>query len=170
MNKQLSLFPSLPDGIKTKKNEHWTLSIDGASRGNPGPAGAGIYLRSDTQSIKKYAFYLGIKTNNQAEYLALILGLYVADTLAISAITVISDSLLLIKQMQGHYRVKNQALIQLHRLGKALIKNKTCTFKHVLREKNKEADALANTGIDTKREIPHDLIMLLKNHGITLSF
>lgn len=169
---QLKLFNSChPTPPESKEGGlRWTLFIDGASRNNPGHAGAGVYLlKDDMPSIKK-GFYLGFKTNNQAEYLALLLGIFHAkqhlaktDTLYI-----MSDSELLIKQMMGLYRVKNQPLKELFDIAQILLKDARYTLCHVRREQNTQADELANVGIDKRGKIPEAFTALLLSHGITL--
>ena len=101
--KQLSLFDDCVFTVtkQTKKGLHWKLFVDGASRKNPGKAGAGIYLVKEDKSILKKGFYLGTKTNNQAEYLALILGIFYAKKYMAKndMLTIFSDSELLVKHM-----------------------------------------------------------------------
>ena len=75
--KQLDLFNNDQQSPTTKKPSVWALFVDGASRNNPGPSGAGIYIEKDNILEIKEGYYLGIKTNNQAEYLALVLGLFI---------------------------------------------------------------------------------------------
>lgn len=148
----------------------WTLFIDGASRNNPGHAGAGVYLLKDDMPSFQKGFYLGYKTNNQAEYLALLLGLFHAkEHLAkVDTLYIMSDSELLIKQMKGVYRVKNLPLKQLFDIAQELLKGARYTLCHVRRENNVEADALANTGIDKRGKVPEAFIALLQSHGIAL--
>jgi ribonuclease HI len=149
----------------------WKLFIDGAARNNPGPAGAGIYiLKNDIVRFKR-AFFLGIKTNNQAEYLALILGLMCLsnefkkeDSLAI-----ISDSLLLVKQMQKIYKVKHPNIIPLNTFAHRLLKRfHNYTIEHTLRHNNTHADALANHAVDQKVEIPPSYIDFLATYDIQI--
>src|SRR3989338_6325075 len=135
------------------------IHTDGAARGNPGEAGAGavIKVKSEKLKVKSYCvkLYLGVATNNQAEYRALILGLVEAKKIIqkerIEGVKVLcySDSELLVRQMKGEYRVKNKDLQVLFLKALELVK----TFQRVLfiripREKNKEADALANEAIE----------------------
>lgn len=159
-----------------KKESHtdaaWTVFIDGAARGNPGPAGAGIYITAAGKCISKYGFFLNTKTNNQAEYLALVLALLcikkisTEQKIAPSSLTIISDSELLVKQMKGIYSVKNNILLSMKTLSDKLLQETSHHFMHVLREKNKDADELANNGIDKKNKIPHDLLIFLSKHNI----
>lgn len=139
---------------------HWHLFVDGASRGNPGPSGAGIYIECNKKSHKRHAVFLGTKTNNQAEYLALALGVYYVHAeikrcaAQKNSLIVTSDSELLIKQMQGKYKVQNPILRQLHTLINELIDDLSVRFEHVLRDQNQTADDLANKAIDTKGAMP----------------
>lgn len=126
------------------------LRTDGASRGNPGPAAAGVVIESENGALlatgKKY---LGTLTNNQAEYRALILGLKAVSARGPSSVMVFMDSELVVKQMTGQYRVKDALLLPLyeeaHSLAAALPR---VTFQHVRRGFNAKADALANEALD----------------------
>ncbi len=148
----------------------WQLYVDGASRGNPGPGGAGIYLTSSDGVVTKRGYFLGKKTNNEAEYLALLIGVSIFKKLAAAHdhLSVFSDSLLLIKQMTGEYRVRKPELQQLHALIKKILEPFSCNFTHVYRENNTEADALANKGIDSKVSLPLTFISFLSTHEIRL--
>lgn len=127
-----------------------TVSCDGASRGNPGPAGAGAQLTDDDGSVvAEVAEGLGETTNNVAEYTAVILGLERAAELGVSDVIVRSDSLLLVNQLTGRYRVKTPHLQPLHRRVRELAAGfDAVEFRHVRRELNTEADRLANLGAD----------------------
>ena len=150
--------------MMTKK---WELFVDGASRGNPGASGAGIYFRHGTQSIAKRGYFLGKKTNNEAEYLALLIGLFVAKKYGdSSSIHVYSDSQLLIRQLNGEYKVRKPELQKLHKLVTDAAASFTCSFTHVCREDNQEADRLANEGVDKKTTLPLSFISLLATHEI----
>ena len=152
----------------TSSKKGWHLFVDGASRGNPGPSGAGIYLSNNGVTIAKRGYFLGKHTNNEAEYLALLIGAFVAKKHMKEEVHlhVFSDSLLLIKQMKGEYRVRKPELIVLHQLVTTYFTGFECTFTHVYREKNVEADALANVGVDTKTSLPVSFISLLRTHNI----
>lgn len=155
--KQLSwLFPF---GEKESKKNIWHLYIDGASRNNPGPAGVGIYILKNDCEYERHGFFIGNKTNNQAEYLALVLGLLlIVDHLhPQDQIIITSDSELLVKQIKGMYRVKNTDLFILYSCAMDLLSKFSYTIKHVLREHNKIADQLANKGIDQKIPVPDQL-------------
>ena len=132
------------------------MHIDGGSRGNPGPAGAGVVIAdsADQQSIYEAGFFLGKKTNNQAEYAGLLEGLVAAGRLGAAEVEVFSDSQLLVRQMLGEYRVKNQGLIPLFQQAKKLASGfSRCEFQHVRREKNVEADRLANMAMDARGNV-----------------
>ncbi|MGE4318165.1 MAG: ribonuclease HI family protein [Deferribacterales bacterium] len=123
---------------------------DGASRGNPGEAGCGYVVFADGQEIATGKKYLGQTTNNIAEYSAVIYAL--KDQLVKDCIEVnfFLDSELVVKQMKGEYRVKNEGLIPLKAEIDCLIYGKKVTFTHVPRNQNKIADRLANEAIDEK--------------------
>jgi ribonuclease HI len=154
---QLSLF----DAPSTASSSvAWKLYIDGAARNNPGPAGAGVYiLKNDTPLLHK-SYFLGDKTNNQAEYYALLLGLFVLDHLMQpgDTLTIFSDSQLLVRQIAGHYRIKDVRLKELYAHAQCFLQNKCYTIHHILRAENGVADQLANEGIDKKSELPDSFI------------
>lgn len=123
--------------------------MDGASRGNPGPAGYGVYMTTDQGEIIEIFGYLGTTTNNVAEYAGLLDALAFAAEEGATELEVISDSLLLVKQMQGEYRVKHPNLIPLHQKARAAVRLfKRFSIRHTLRAGNKEADRLANMAVD----------------------
>jgi ribonuclease HI len=125
------------------------LRIDGASRGNPGPAGCAVILEDGDGRREVHTRYLGRATNNQAEYEALLLGLTRAAALGCRRVEVRSDSELLVRQMTGAYRVKHPGLVALHRAVSRLLPGfEEVRFTHVDREANAEADRLANFAID----------------------
>jgi ribonuclease HI len=149
----LSCIPARPPQQAQKKrvvNERCVVNVDGASRGNPGPAGAGAVIKGpDGEVLKRLTKNLGIATNNVAEYEALILALEEAVSLGCSAVDVFADSELMVKQMRGEYRVKNEALKGLHAIAKKLVESfRDFSISHVRREFNSEADGLANEAID----------------------
>jgi ribonuclease HI len=129
------------------------LYVDGASRGNPGEAGAGFYLVDEEgNEILRGMRFLGSMTNNAAEYQALILGL--RETLGIggTSIEIYTDSELVAKQMKGIYTVKNKRLKRLYREAvKLLDKFHRSEVISIRREDNREADRLANEAIDGKK-------------------
>ena len=126
------------------------INCDGASRGNPGPAGIGAVVYStDREVLAEVAEGIGETTNNVAEYGALLAGLRRAGELGASEVLVRSDSHLLIEQMKGHYRVKHPNLKPLHAEARALASEfQAVTYEHVRREFNTHADRLANIGVD----------------------
>jgi ribonuclease HI len=126
---------------------------DGASRGNPGESGIGIIVRDDDQrEVLALGAYLGRATNNRAEYTALITLLERARPFQCTRLIVHSDSELMVRQIAGQYKVKDQALKTLHRRAAALVKGLPfpVDLRHVPREQNSEADRLANLAIDAK--------------------
>lgn len=128
------------------------LYSDGASRGNPGPAGAGaVLMKPDGTIVARLGKYLGRQTNNHAEYMALIIGLRAALDLGATDIEMIADSELLVKQIKKVYRVKNEQLKALYDEATALISRfPRATIRHVLREYNREADEMSNRAIDER--------------------
>ena len=124
--------------------------IDGGARGNPGPAGFGVRIEeADGTLVEEFAESIGTATNNVAEYSALLAALEWAKRHGRDQLHVRSDSLLLVQQMLGNYKVKNAGLQPLH--AKALVLARdvgTVTFEHVGRALNKHADRLANTAMD----------------------
>jgi ribonuclease HI len=126
-----------------------TLHIDGAARGNPGPAAYAIVLSRPGLPAVEEAQTIGTATNNVAEYTALIEGLGLADELGVKSLTVLSDSELLVKQMSGEYRVKNSDLLELHREAQRLLRGfERVQISHIRREQNRRADELANSALD----------------------
>lgn len=153
-----------------KTQSIWTLFVDGASRNNPGPSGAGIFIEKDGVVFIKEGYYLGIKTNNQAEYLALLLGFFVLSKHVQPGdlVRIVSDSQLLVRQLMGFYKVRQPHLQPLHGLCKEKMNKLGATIMHVLRDQNTGADAMANYGVDSKIFPPQPYIALLKDHDITL--
>lgn len=129
-----------------------TVMSDGASRGNPGPAGAGAVLLDDQgRVVREISRYLGPSTNNQAEYSALILALEAALELGADSLDVALDSELVVRQLNGTYRVRHPALVPYHQRVRALLSRfPRVTIRHVPREHNRRADELANRAIDER--------------------
>jgi len=128
-----------------------TIFTDGASRNNPGEAGVGIFITQDSIPIEKIARYLGTATNNVAEYTAAIIGLEHAVKLRATSVKLCADSELLVKQLNGQYKVKNEGLKPLYAKLKELIaKIGSVEVQYIPRDQNREADALANKAIDEK--------------------
>jgi ribonuclease HI len=132
------------------------LHVDGASRGNPGEAGFGVHVTGDDGSeIASLYGYLGRATNNVAEYQALLHGLRFALARGATRVEVFSDSELLVRQIDGRYRVKNPGLQPLHREARGLLARfERAQVVHVPREQNREADALANRAVDERGSSP----------------
>ena len=131
-------------------NKTFELFTDGAARGNPGPASIGAVLKNPSgENVAEISEYLGETTNNQAEYRALLAGLQKALELTVKKINVFLDSELVVKQLKGEYKVKHPDLIPLFEEIKLLIRKfPEIQISHVRREKNKEADKLANLALD----------------------
>ncbi len=141
-------LPPSPLPGETRILKKLTAFVDGASRGNPGPAGYGVFLRSDSEVIE-IAGYLGVTTNNVAEYSGLLEALDAAHAEGAEELEVISDSLLLVQQMLGKYRVKHPNLIPLFQRAKTMTgRFRRFSIRHTLREGNKDADRLANLAVD----------------------
>lgn len=126
------------------------LYTDGGSRNNPGPAAIGVVLLDEQGvTIETVSKFLGQATNNQAEYEALLHGLRLALHHKVSQVAVYLDSELVVKQMQGLYKIKDSQLAQLAAQAKTLLESfQTYTFIHIPREKNAAADALVNQALD----------------------
>jgi len=126
------------------------IYTDGGARGNPGPAGIGVAIYNQKKELlAEHSDFLGIATNNQAEYQAVILALKRAKDLEAEEINFFLDSELVVKQLRGEYKVKNQELASLYLEIHNLSTNfKKITYTHVRRELNKEADRLANEAMD----------------------
>jgi len=135
---------------KLPKLEEAKMYADGGSRGNPGPSASGFAIMNmDGQIVVKKGVYLGVTTNNQAEYHALRLGLVEAQSMSIKKVHVYMDSMLVVKQMQGIFKVKNRDLWPIHQAIKdSLSAFQQVTFTHVPRELNKIADAAVNEALD----------------------
>ncbi len=132
------------------KNKSYTLFVDGASRGNPGNASIGCVLIDEAgEEVFTISKTIGIRTNNQAEYSALIEGLIKAFESDIQTITVKADSELMVRQMTGQYKVKNPDLKQLWAKAQEISKEfSSFSIEHVRREGNSRADELANLALD----------------------
>ena len=126
------------------------VACDGAARGNPGPAGFGVHITDgDGTTLAEIAEGIGVATNNVAEYRAAIAGLARARELGATRILLRSDSKLLIEQLAGRFRVRNAGLKPLHAEATALMVGfDRVDLEHVPRERNREADRLANVGVD----------------------
>ncbi len=127
---------------------------DGAARGNPGPAGAGaVVLDTEGHVLARVGKFLGHQTNNVAEYQGVLVGLRRALELGAREVDVRADSLLMIQQLRGAYKVKNEGLKPLHEEAKGLLRQfDKVSLGHVPREKNLLADEMSNRAIDEKME------------------
>ena len=130
------------------------VHIDGGSRGNPGPAGYGVrFTGPDGSVVAEFSEAIGVATNNVAEYRGLLAALRYAKEHGYANLTVRSDSLLLVCQMRGEYKVKNPGLQALHGEARRLVWDLgRVRFEHVCRELNTEADRLANEAMDGKKK------------------
>ena len=130
-----------------------TAYIDGGARGNPGPAGYGVYIQLPGGAIEELHGGLGIATNNVAEYNGLLAALKWTIDQGHRRLHVRADSELLVKQMRGEYKVKNPGLQPLAARARAMVSQlERVTFEHVRREHNKDADRLSNVGMDEAEE------------------
>lgn len=128
------------------------IYIDGASRGNPGPAGVGVIIYDEKKKlVDELCEYIGKMTNNVAEYQALLRALSRARSIGAEVLTIYSDCELLVKQMAGDYRVKDKILKDFYQRARENLKNfKKVDIRYIAREKNKRADRLANKAINLK--------------------
>jgi len=125
------------------------VAIDGASRGNPGPAAIGVAVLRDGRPVREIAEVIGVATNNVAEYRAFLRALAEAAALGARSVRVQSDSELLVRQLSGQYRVRSAQLLPLHRMALARRREfDEVSVVHVPREQNRAADALANRALD----------------------
>ncbi len=132
----------------------YTVHIDGASRGNPGPSGAGVVIETPAGEKIEKAEFLGERTNNQAEYEALIVALESLSELGARAVRILSDSELLVKQMRAEYRIKNQGLKPLFGRALSLLAElDSYEFELIERKRNRRADQLANFAVDREESL-----------------
>jgi ribonuclease HI len=130
------------------------LYIDGAAKGNPGPAGCGVVVQFGGVAVFAGGFFLGPATNNVAEYQGLLHGLDEAAKLKLGSLEVRSDSELLVRQMNGQYKVKAPHLKPLWKRARdAASKFQSVSFVHVPREENNAADGLANRAVKAGRDV-----------------
>lgn len=141
------------------------IYIDGASRGNPGKAGIGCIFFDGERKIFQYGYKIPNCTNNVAEYSALLVGLYYSKEFykndwSFCKIEVYSDSLLLVNQCMMRYKVNNNNIKKAFNIYKSNFFGNV-SFVHILREYNKDADILANKGIDEETELPENIFNFL---------
>ncbi len=147
MNSAENLFSSQ----ESAPNSGWiTAFCDGGSRGNPGPAGYGVYIQDEKgQKVAELSEFLGKKTNNFAEYSGLLAALEYAIAHGHSHLKAVADSELMVKQVKGQYRVNSPELRPLYEEARRRIAQlEGFQIQHVLREKNRHADRLANAAMD----------------------
>lgn len=145
------MAPSLAAAVEPRAHpDEVKIFADGGSRGNPGPSASGfVVLDKEDNVLVDKGVYLGVTTNNQAEYTSLKLALEECQKMGVREVEVYMDSLLVVNQMKGVFKVKNRDLWPLHDAIKSLCKNfKKVTFNHVPRELNKAADAAVNRALD----------------------
>jgi ribonuclease HI len=142
-----------PEGdSRNRGQETLTAFVDGGSRGNPGDAGAGVYMLRNGAPWRGLYFYLGCQTNNFAEYTALLEALNYALRQGFRKISVNADSELLVRQMLGVYKVRNPGLQPLHAEAREMVRRlNKFSIRHIPREQNEKADALANKAQDMKK-------------------
>lgn len=141
----------LPTPETAARTESLVLHTDGASRGNPGPASIGVVISDESgKLLDELAEKIGVRTNNYAEYAAVIRGLERALELGAKHVHVRADSQLVIRQLEGVYKVKNEGIQPLFKMAKYLESKfeRGVSYEHVRREENTEADALANLALD----------------------
>jgi ribonuclease HI len=130
-----------------------TIHVDGAARGNPGPAAIAYVIAEPNHPPVEYAETIGTATNNVAEYSALIAALERAAEMGLNELTIFSDSELMVKQMAGEYRVKHPDLLPLFEAASALRRRfAKVSLSHVRREQNKRADELGNIALDAEKK------------------
>lgn len=129
----------------------YEIFTDGGARGNPGPAGIGVYVLRNGKPVHEIKEYLGVATNNVAEYMALVRALeWVSEQSDAEVVVMKLDSELVVKQMRGEYKVKNPALKELWSAAQKLAYTlNAVSYEHVRREQNVEADRLANEAMDS---------------------
>src|SRR3984893_12670627 len=139
-----------PEAPSARAEGAYTANIDGAARGNPGPAAYGVIVRRpDGSTHESLGKYIGRTTNNVAEYYALIAALDYAAASGIRRLRVYSDSQLIVNQMKGLYKVKHPDLRPLHdRAKKQAASLEAFTIQYIPRQQNSEADAAANAALD----------------------
>lgn len=127
-----------------------TIYVDGCSRGNPGPAGIGYYIiGADGQVLKQGGEFIGFASSRVAEYRALKMGIEQAKSLGLKSVRFVSDNLMAVNQLNGIYRVKNADLAPIYREIKQMVKDfEACTFVHIKRSQNRQADYEANLAVD----------------------
>ncbi len=139
-----------PKAAEREQGTWITAYCDGGSRGNPGPAGFGVYIQDDKGAVlAELSKFLGKKTNNYAEYSGMLAALEYALAHGHERLRIVSDSELMVKQIKGQYRVNSPELRPLYEEAKSrILELRSFQIQHVLRDKNKHADRLANQAMD----------------------
>jgi len=152
--------------------DHLIVYVDGASSGNPGPCGAACVVKTpDGETVLDRARAFGPATNNVAEYQGVILGLETAAILRPRRLTIRSDSLLMVRQLAGEYRVKSPGLKPLVRQARSLLAPfESVEIEHIGRGQNAEADALARKALERSREVDAKLPPEARKHAPPKSF
>jgi len=127
-----------------------TVNVDGGARGNPGPAAIGVVVRNDDGAVvEAVGETIGATTNNVAEYRALLRGLELASAHGADEVELIGDSELVVRQVEGRYKVKNAGMKELHAQAKAMLADfDSWSIRHVKRAQNADADKLVNEALD----------------------
>jgi len=148
-----------------EQTEQIIIYIDGGSRGNPGPSAAGFVLAEPGgNQLQAKAFFIDHATNNVAEYTAIIKALEAAKEINARRLTIFSDSELLVRQINGQYKVKSEQLRPLFQQAVNLINGfEDWSLKHIPREKNKQADALVNQALDLEQDIECEPVQASQN-------
>lgn len=166
----LSQEPEIVNAVECESTEQTTLKIyiDGAARNNPGPSGSGVCLMRGQDVLFEQGFFVGTRTNNQAEYLGLLIASYFVKEYAKhhEMILVYSDSQLLVRQMTGIYKVRDPLLKKMQLIAYELLQPYNVKFCHIYREHNTRADLMANRGIDKSIPLPKKFIDIMQHYGI----
>lgn len=146
----------LQKNVKVFPKTEFLLQFDGCSKGNPGMAASGAVIYQNNKEIWSGSKIVGHnETNNYAEYMGLIIGLNKAIELNIKELSVEGDSMIVIKQMNGEYKVKSSNLSELHKFASQLKSEfQQITFSHIYRNNNKRADELCNEEIKKNISLP----------------
>ncbi|HEX6782651.1 MAG TPA: ribonuclease HI family protein [Solirubrobacterales bacterium] len=127
----------------------FTVNVDGGARGNPGPAAIGVVLRDGGEVVEEVGETIGEATNNVAEYRALLRGIELAAARGATELELVGDSELVVRQVEGRYKVKNAGMKQLHEEVKRALRGfDSWSIRHVRRAENADADRLVNQALD----------------------
>jgi ribonuclease HI len=130
----------------------FTVNVDGGARGNPGPAAIGVVLRDGGEIVAEVGETIGEATNNVAEYRALLRGIELATEHGAGELELIGDSELVVRQVEGRYKIKNAGMKELHEEAKRALRGfDSWSIRHVRRESNADADRLVNEALDGAR-------------------